>query len=304
MPREISEIAEILRLIFQGRHRGRLEAFEILERQIKIMLFRPGDRGRHRLVGDGRQRVDCGANEMAGDESDRDPDHDEDRERDPFVGNVASELGQDQIGKEKGEKRAAELEKADKNQRQRQDDIGPALLFCHRAQSAWPAFVRPVSTGLLHLKFEKRELTPFAFDLADVDPDADRAHPFVESCGVWIRLDLDRSETEIPGLGCCVLEQDAANAAAHRGRHDPQMIEMKTVVFPHENIKTHRSLFFDRDERDIRAEEFRPHRKDVAPGRDPALRITPIPFRRVRDFSKRLGVFRLRAENLGHSRSP
>jgi hypothetical protein len=79
------------------------------------------------------------------------------------------------------------------------------------------------------------------------------------------------------------------------------MVEMGTVVFRRQNIKAHRPLFFDRDERYIRAEEFRPHRKGIVPGCDPAFRITPMPLRRVGDFRQWFGVFRLCADDFDHS---
>ena len=154
VPREIGEVAEIFRLVFERRHRRGLEALEIFERQIEVMFLSPGDGGRNRIIGDFRKRIDRGANEMTGGEPDRDPDEDEDREGHPFVGNVAAELGQNEIREEQGEERNAELEKADENQRDREHEKRPTSLFRHRVQSGCGTFVRPVSTGLGEAKFQ------------------------------------------------------------------------------------------------------------------------------------------------------
>src|ERR1043166_5745072 len=84
---------------------------------------------------------------MAGRVTDTSHDQNKDGERDPFVGNETSELGQNEIGKEEREKRDAKLKQAHEDDRNRQDDIGPSRLLRHCVQGACAAFVRPASTG-------------------------------------------------------------------------------------------------------------------------------------------------------------
>src|ERR1043166_5247449 len=88
-----------------------------------------------------------------------------------------------------------------------------------------------------------------------------------------------------------VFEQRAADSPPHRRGQYPKMIKMRSVRLARQNIKSNRTLIFDGDICDVRRDEFRTHRERIPPGCDPSFWITPMPFRSVRDFSERLGVF-------------
>src|SRR5207248_3978422 len=63
---EVGEVAEVARLFFNRCHRGGLEALEVGEGEVEIVVLCPGDRGRNRIIGDLGHGIDGGPNEMAG----------------------------------------------------------------------------------------------------------------------------------------------------------------------------------------------------------------------------------------------
>ena len=79
------------------------------------------------------------------------------------------------------------------------------------------------------------------------------------------------------------------------------MVEMQSVVFRRENIKTDGAAVLDRDESDVRGDELRSHRQDIAPGCDPVLRVAPMALRRVSNLGQRFCVVGLGANDVNQT---
>jgi hypothetical protein len=92
---------------------------------------------------------------------------------------------------------------------------------------------------------EQRELTRFALELGHSRSHAFCAHVQVKGLGVWIGFDFKRGESQFLRLPDRVFEQSATEAATHRVRQNPKVIEVRSRLYG-QRIKSDGAVIVDR----------------------------------------------------------